>query len=247
MLFMKDNRVIEWLENPDADFEEGVKLYKEFASQKTYSEYFEKSSGAKPFSMAWNLLKAELIKIAPTLPTSVGTKVPTSFPFNSIKKQLNDIDKAANKENPFFNPNGLNEEGKAKFRRIKDIGKELASKKAMLDKATTNEERQVLAQALCDLEDERFELWDIIDSLQVNEIKEEIGNSQDDAFKAVHLYKRILILRNNIARNEKEAEKVNGTRQEKLLSKAEEFKKELQISVNEFKTITGRDWDDRTE
>lgn len=240
-------RILEWLENPQADFDEGVKLYKEFAPQKTYSEYFEKNTGAKPFCMAWNMLKAELMRI--DVPVNAPAPVPAFVPFayEKVKKQIDKMDKVAQNENPFFNPNELNPECKAKYKRIQDIGKELASKKAMLDKATTDEERQPLADALCCLEDERYEHWDFIDSYRVEENKSEVSNSQDDAFKAVMIYKRIIILRNNIARNEKEAEKVDPERKEKLLVKAAQFNAELQVSVDEFKAITGRDWDDKAE
>ena len=239
-------RILEWLENPQADFDEGVALYKQHAHQINYGEYFEKNTGAKPFSMPWNLLKAELMRIDVSA-AAANPSAPVPFAYETIKNKIKSMDKVAEKENPFFDPNKLNPEGKAKFKRIQDIGKELASKKAMLDKATTDEERQPLAQVLCDLEDERYELWDAIDSLRVDEIKTEVGNSQDEAIKAVMLYKRIIILRNNIARNEKEAEKVDANRREKLLAKAEEFRTELQASADQFKTITGRDWDDKVE
>lgn len=240
-------RILEWLENPQADFDEGVNLYKQFAPQKTYGEYFEKNTGAKPFSMPWNMLKAELMRIDTTAVASAPAPVP--FAFDSIKSKIKSMDKVLEKDvdNPFFEPNKLNAEGKAKYKRIQDIGKELASKKAKLDSATTDEERKPLAQALVDLEDERYELWGIIDSLRVDEIKTAVVNSQDDAFKAVMLYKRILILRNNIARNEKDAEKATPERKEKLFAKAVEFKDELLASADEFKAITGRDWDDKAE
>lgn len=236
-------RIQEWLDNPQADFNEGVKLYNEFAVQRSYSDYFSINKNANAYTMPWNLLRGELMRIE----IPFVEIVPVVSVFKSIEKDLKKLDKGGEKDFCFFEPNKLTEAGKLKFKRVQDIGKELASKKAMLDKAVTDEERQPFADALCLLEDERYSLWDDINSIRLEENKEEVLNSQDDAFKAVTLYKRILILRNNIARNEKDSANVPEERKEKLLSKADEFKAEMQAASDEFKTITGRNWDDKTE
>lgn len=244
---MKD--LANWLKDENASFNEGLCLFKKYAKDKSYLDYFERNTDSNVSSQPWNILRDELIRIPINLETvqSPALSDDEKLKVDRAVKKLSQV--AEKSENPFFDPNKLPESGKLIYKRIQDIGKELASAKAGLDKATTDEERKKYADALCNLEDERYDRWDEIDALRDDCNAEEVDNSKSDAAKAVNLYKRYLVLRNNIARNEKEASKkdLDAQRKEKLLSGAAKFKVELESVENEFKNITGTFFDAKSE
>lgn len=241
---MQMKELTEWLENERAPFEEGVVLYQKYARDKSYLPYLERNREASPQSQPWNILRDELRRIPIILdvtPERATTARLTEQEAARVAETVRKLEQVASKsDSPFFNPNELPEAAKPLYVRVKDIGKELASSKAAMDKATTDEERRGYADALCRLEDERYELWDQIDALRDGQQAETVDESKSAAARAVNLYKRYLILRNNIARNEKEAARVQEeSRREKLLSGAARFRQELEEVEHEFKDATG--------
>lgn len=238
------NDLKKWLDSEKSSFDDGLVLFAKYAKDKSYLPYFERNKESSPQSQPWNILRDELRRIPiflDVIPQPSTSAKLTEQEASKVAETVRKLEQVASKsDNPFFNPNELPDAAKPMFARVKDIGKELASNKASLDKATSDEERKEYANALCILEDERYDLWDKIDALRDNQNAEKVDESKNAAARAVNLYKRYLILRNNIARNEKEAGRVlDDKRKEKLIAGAEKFKQELVDVENEFENITG--------
>jgi hypothetical protein len=200
--------IIEWLNNPNRDYDAGVLLYEKYGNNKTILDLLRKKKRDAGFLM--EKLEYNLAKIAAVPEPPVPATAPIAAPEINIaeRKFLKQLTEKNIHENDL--PVNLRQ----KLARVKEIVPLLAALHNKLKSATDDASRKKLVEEMESLENEQIEFWAEVDTLKKHEKPAPVSVAQIAA-EVEKLTKRKKIVTDNINRARKEIDKGNLTDRKK--------------------------------
>ena len=247
-------KIKNWINNPKATYQEGLKIYNEFKKSTKHDAYFAKVENADSNSQHFKILKNQVERIYRIQRQSVELNIPEKKAYEKPKGKaeisVTEIShsKPIKKEpsiriddNPYIRVEELPNDLKEKFKRNKQIPTLMNEARASINNLNTSKEDRVkFYNDLSMLEEERKENWKAIDewwkSNKGNGNNNDNDNnnlSEDDKIKqAIANEKRIKNLKIYISRDEKKlAEAIKQKKKQRARKKIEDrinsHKKEL--------------------
>lgn len=171
---MKSQDVRNWLQDPNRSYEVGVQIYEQFAPAKSAAQlnFFKQNLDAQAGSLHFNQLfqkvsailpKVECLEASDSLPSEKVQQIeikPTVF----AKKEIPPFKDAHRFDVQLDDVNKLPEDLQEKYKENQLLVAELASLRADLEHADSDEARKELADEICLKDDIRAANWEAIDA-----------------------------------------------------------------------------------